>query len=171
MQSKLALGVVFLLLAACSTMRTLRRDGPTLKLSQDAQVFVALPADGHQGLQSYAGSGAMTLDAVEVAFKKHVVRVEGGGYVDTQDSALDEARRMGCSLLVIPEILHWEDQQTELSLERDVLEVRLILVNAADGETLDRVTLGSRNTLFARGSDHPEDMLAPSIGEYVDSLF
>lgn len=171
MRTRLLLACVSLFLAACTSSHTLLRDGRAPKLAQDAQVFVALPADGRYETISYAASGAMTLDAVMAAFKKHVVHVEGGTFVATQDEALKAARRSSCSLLVVPEILHWEDRNTEWSGKRDVLEVRLIVVDAETGATLDMVTLGAKSKWATFGGDHPQDLLARSIGTYVDSLF
>jgi hypothetical protein len=171
MQSRLALGAVFVLLAACSSTRTLVREGVPPKLSKEAQVFVCLPADGRFEEKSYAGSGEMTRTAVENAFKKHVVRVEGSTSVQPPEAAREQARAMGCTLVVVPDILLWEDRATEWSGMRDALEVRLVVMDVATGRTLDMATLQSKSKWATLGGDHPQDLLAPCVGEYVDSLF
>lgn len=171
MRSRLFVGTALLILSACTSTHTLRREGIAPKLSKEAQVFVSLPADGQFEQTPYAGSGEMTLQAVESAFKRHIVRVERGSAVQAREVAVGEALARGCSHLVIPEILHWEDRATEWSGKRDSIEVRLSLIDPATGAALDVATLAAKSKWFTFGGDHPQELLPQFVGEYVDSLF
>lgn len=171
MRSNLLLCIPLVILAGCTSTYALRRTGVAHKLPIDSGIYVSLAEDGRFEQTAYPHSGEMTARAVEIAFKKHVAKVERGATAETLPAAVEQARAKGRAYCVIPRILHWEDRATEWSSKPDQIEIHLMLIDVSRGETLETVTLTGKSKWATFGGDHPQDLLPKPVGEYVDSLF
>jgi len=141
------------------------------KLKTDSTVFVAIPPDGRHHHQFVYESGQFTAVTIRDAFAKYVKRAYVGRRVQTFAEGLETARAAGCGYFICPTILRWEDRSTEYSGRRDLLEIKVEIVEAASGEILHATVLQGRSRLFTDGGDAPQDLLPEPIRNYVASLF
>jgi len=72
---------------------------------------------------------------------------------------------------VVPEILHWEDRNTEWSGKKDVIEIKITVVDAASGSALASSVISGKSKWATFGGDHPQDLLPKPLQAYVDSLY
>jgi hypothetical protein len=72
---------------------------------------------------------------------------------------------------VVPEILHWEDRNTEWSGKKDTLEIKLSVFDAADGTTLATTIISGKSKWATFGGDHPQDLLPEPVNRYVETLY
>ena len=142
-----------------------------LQLSKESTIYVSIPADGQFETKVYPNSGMMTATAFHSALVKNANKVVVGKKYEDQDQALISARSASANYLLVPIILHWEDRATEWSGKPDRLEFTAIVIEVSTGQELDRAVLKGSSSWFTMGGDHPQDMLAGPIGEYVSSLF
>lgn len=159
------------IVAGCTATYT-RSDlpGPTVKLELRMVVAIATPANGSYGGKEYAGSGSSTATAVQAAFAKFAR--ETSVVADCQTlSCLTEKIGANADYLVVPEILHWEDRNTEWSGIKDKLEVRLAIYDARSAKLLAVSSLAGKSKWATFGGDHPQDLLPEPINNYVASLF
>lgn len=144
--------------------------GPTVKLELRKVVAIATPANGSYGGKEYAGSGLSTAIAVRAAFAKFAR--ETSVVADCQTlSCLTEKIGTNADYLVVPEILHWEDRNTEWSGIKDKLEVKLAIYDARSAKLLAASSLAGKSKWATFGGDHPQDLLPEPINDYVASLF
>jgi hypothetical protein len=140
-------------------------------LDRGAQGLVATPPDGQYGNIKYDASGRMTAEAVSSAFSRYLVRAEICPTLTDFNGGVSSARTNKFSYFIWPEILHWEDRATEWSGKPDRIEIKIAVVEAATGEVLDSSLIRAKSAWATFGGDHPQDLLAKPINEYVDGLF
>jgi len=134
-------------------------------------VYVAIPKDGVYGSTIYQGSGTTAAQELVGALAKRLRRVEPGREYQPFDEALKTARDKGYTHLVYPIILHWEDRATEWSGISDRVEIKVELINAGTGETLDSAIIKGKSKWATFGGDHPQDLLPKPIEDFIASLF
>ena len=107
-----------LLLAACADTHQLVRvdDSPSIRLTSNDAIFIAVTEDGAYGAEVYRGSGQNTAQIIYSAFAKHTRSAKIGRSTHSFDEAMEAARKIGHKYLVYPTILHWEDRATEWSM-------------------------------------------------------
>ena len=161
------------LTCGCTTSytRTNAVRNTTTVLSRDASAYVAAPADGRYEQINYAGSGQQTATEVSAAFSRYLKRMELAPAVAEFPVSLSAARAGAFDYLVWPEIVHWEDRATEWSGKRDRIEIKIQVVDAKTGATIDATTVKGVGTWWTLGGFKPEKMLTIPINEHVDSLF
>ena len=160
------------LLSACADTHQLLRTGREApKLEQSRTVYVSVPKDGRYGQTGYSGSGQNTTQIVLMAFSQYAKRVEAGHDYQTLDEALDAARKLGATYLVVPTILEWEDRATEWSGIPDKASIKISVIDTASGTSIDSVVIKGKSSLATFGGDRPQDLLPKPVGEYVKSLF
>lgn len=71
---------------------------------------------------------------------------------------------------VVPEILHWEDRNTEWSGIPDRVEIKLVVYDTLRSE-LASVVVSGKSKWATFGGDHPEDLLPEPLRQYVESLY
>lgn len=168
----LAFVLLLWLLSSCKSTQFVRLASAAVpKLDPSATIYVAMPEDGAYGAKAYAGSGLATRDALASAFEKHAVRVCIASAHEPREVALAKASELGCKYGVLPSITQWEDRATEWSGLPDRVLVQLVLVEVDAGREIDAVSIEGKSAWATFGGDHPEDLLAAPIGEYVDSLY
>ena len=145
--------------------------GSSLQLPRVSTIYVSVPADGVYGDKSYAGSGRMTATAFETALVHHADNVVLGKEPENQGEAFISATEASAAYLFLPKILHWEDRATEWSGKADRMELSVSVIEIATETLLDRALIKGSSSWFTFGGDHPQDMLAEPINEYVSSVF
>ena len=170
MRKFLVLGLV-LVIAGCADSHSVSSLGTHERLSPNSTVYVSVPTDGRYGNINYAGSGQTTAQTVASAFARHVDRVEVGASVETLEKAQASAQVLNADYIVVPQILHWEDRATEWSGIPDRVEVKVTVRDAQSGRTLASAVVGGKSGLATFGGDHPQDLLAEPLTEYVGTLF
>ena len=71
----------------------------------------------------------------------------------------------------MPEILHWEDRNTEWSGIKDKIEIKLVVYDAATGNELASTIIAGKIKWATFGGDHPQDLLPEPLKRYVESLY
>lgn len=121
-------------------------------------ITVLRPADGMDSRpRTYEGSGEKTAVALENVLAKR-------GAVIGKPSTT--AKR----LIIKPEILMWEDRVTEWSGKSDLLEIRLVVSDAA-GKVIDDRTIHAKSKWATFGGDHPQEMLTDLFRSWADQVF
>ncbi len=163
--------LVTIFTAGCTSTYT-RSDqaNPTAKLEPDKIVAIAMPANGSYGGKEYVGSGSSTATSVRAAFAKFAR--ETIVVPDCQTlSCLTQKAGANADYLVVPEILHWEDRNTEWSGKKDKLEVKISIYDARSTKLLAASLLAGKSKWATFGGDHPHDLLPEPINDYVATLF
>jgi hypothetical protein len=159
------------LLSGCAS--TYNREvvtAPGVRLARGAPVLIGTPRSASYNNTSYAGSGEQTATVVHSAFARFSNKVT----VSAQCADLDCLATQGggaYQYLVIPEILHWEDRATQWSGVRDKVEVKLIVVDGTSRAEVASMIISGKSQRAAFGSQHPQDLLAEPIRQYVDGLY
>jgi hypothetical protein len=162
----------FALLSGCAdTHQLARATGKGLTSDRQASAYVALPQDGHLGQIAYSGSGALTSQAVAVAFSPYLRRVTVGIKTEDFSAAQQTAKAGAFTYLLYPDILHWEDRATEWSGRPDQAAVKVSIIDARTGETLDSAVVSGKSGLATFGGDRPEHLLPKPLADYAATLF
>ena len=112
----------------------------------------------------------MTAYAIRAAFSKHssVVEVVNTCHGDDCLNSID-VEKFG--YYVKPEILQWEDRNTEWSGKKDKIEIQIAVYDAVTKQELANSTYTGRSKWATFGGDHPQDLLAEPTNEYVSGLY
>ena len=158
------------LLAGCSA--TYKQDvvyKPVSKLERGKPVVVATPTNGSYGNREYQSSGRHTAQVVQSAFSRFSSTVVVLPNCRDIQCLLQDGKQK-YSYYVVPEILHWEDRNTEWSGLPDRVEVRLVVYDNVQKE-LASVVVSGKSKWATLGGDHPEDLLPEPFRQYVESLY
>ena len=158
-------------LAGCYTAGAVVERGEFQDLAarpSESKVRVATPEDGTDGKIRYPGSGRLVAEAVRGAVLSTFADVQ---VVGLSDRALCEKRCVedGAHLLIIPEIVRWEDHATNWSGIADKIRISVTLVDLADSK-LRRITFTAHSTWWNLTDDPPEYMLDDTFRAGVASL-
>jgi hypothetical protein len=162
--------VFAVLLGGCAA--TYKHDSvvqPTGKLERGKPVLIATPKNGFYGKSEYQSSGRQTAQVVQSAF----ARFANNAVVQPRCSdvqCLVAEPTQGYSYYVVPEILHWEDRNTEWSGIPDRVEVKLVVYDSAKKEVAS-VVISGKSKWATFGGDHPQDLLPAPMSQYVESLY
>ena len=134
----------------------------------DSKVRVATPEDGADGKLRYPGSGRLVAEAVRNAVLSTFADVQ---VIGLSDRTLCEKRcaEDDAHLLIIPEIVRWEDHATNWSGTADKLRVSVSLFDLAESK-LRRITFTAHSTWWNVTDDPPEYMLDDVFRAGVASL-
>jgi hypothetical protein len=164
-------GALALLSGCADTHELARAAGKRLTPAQQTSAYVGLPQDGRFENITYSGSGALTAQAVAVAFSPYFGKVIVGMKTEDFAAAQQTAKAGGYAYLLYPEILHWEDRATEWSGRPDQAAVKVSVIDANTGETLDSAVVSGKSGLATLGGDHPVDLLPKPLADYAAALF
>jgi len=143
---------------------------PGAKLDRTQPVLIATPKMGSFEHKDYPESGRQTAEALHVAFARFSNRVVVSA--PCADLACLQAEPAGRSgYLVVPEILHWEDRNTEWSGLPDRIEIKVLVTDARSGREVAAIVLTGKSKWATFGGDHPQDLLPEPVKQYVDSLY
>lgn len=166
------LTTVIILLAGCAdTHQTQNLVASGTRLSPGDAVYIGISADGVYGDQNYAGSGLTTSQILKAAFLQWTDRVKVAEGRAAFQEAIEAGRGLSYDYLVYPTILHWEDRATEWSGIPDRVEVKVVLVDLATGQTLESAIIKGKSGLATFGGDHPQDLLPGPMTDFVATLY
>jgi hypothetical protein len=162
----------FALLSGCAdTHQLARAAGKGLTSTQQTSAYVGLPQDGRLGHITYPGSGALTAQAVAVAFSPYFGKVTVGMKTEDFAGAQQTAKAGEYTHLLYLDILHWEDRATEWSGRPDQAAVKVSIIDTNTGETLDSAVVSGKSGLATFGGDRPEHLLPKPLADYAATLF
>ena len=165
------ISVLLLTVLGCaSTYQENSLKAPTQQLQVGKSILIATPENGYYENKTYTSSGRMTADAVRNAFARYSNDIS----VSAECSDLDCLRNTqseSVDYLVVPEILHWEDRNTEWSGIKDKIEIKLVVYDAATGNELASTIIAGKSKWATFGGDHPQDLLPEPLKRYVESLY
>jgi len=162
----------FALLSGCAdTHQLARATGKGLTSAQQTSAYVGLPQDGRLGHITYPGSGALTAQAVAVAFSPYFGKVTVGMKTEDFAAAQQTAKAGEYTHLLYLDILHWEDRATEWSGRPDQAAVKVSIIDTNTGDTLDSAVVSGKSGLATFGGDRPEHLLPKPLADYAATLF
>ncbi|EFE95230.1 DUF4823 domain-containing protein [Serratia odorifera] len=171
MFSKSFLALLAISLTGCSAKYSENvLDKAEVRLVKDTVIIIAEPTPGFYGSIQYPDSGRMTADAVKTAFSHYSDKVSVTANCSSL-SCLTQSKASLNGYYVVPEILHWEDRATEWSGIPDKLDIKLTLYDGLSQKRIASTILSGKSKWMTFGGDHPQDLLAEPINNYVNSLY
>lgn len=170
---KKATGFLFLILAVSGCSATYNQrivSDSSPQLEKNKGVLISTPDNGFYGSTPYPGSGRMTADAVRSAFLKHTDQADVTGECHGQ-ACLQVTAVENYPYYAEPVILRWEDRASGWPGRKDVIEIGITVYQADTGENLSSVVLTGMGRWATFAGDHPQDLLAEPVTDYVDSLY
>jgi hypothetical protein len=163
-----ASALILLVATGCaSTYQQKALTVPAGKMAATGSLLIATPEDGSYNGKPYPGSGAATAQAVRSAFARYSNQV-----------AMSPCREVAClraeapaTYLVVPQILHWEDRNTEWSGKKDKIEIKVTVYDGATGAEISNQLISGKSKWATFGGDHPQDLLPEPLNTYVASLY
>jgi hypothetical protein len=140
-------------------------------LKSTTRVYIATPFDASYKKKVAQGSGKQTSQALAVAFGRYGRSVYTGKLPEGLTEALESARKYNVDYLVYPNIINWEDHDTEWSGVRDRLEIKIDLIEAGTGEVAFSREISSIGKWMTDGGETPGDLLATPCEEFVNALY
>lgn len=160
-----------LLLSGCaSTYKQEVVTQPSAKLVRSSSVLIATPKDGAYERKAYQGSGQQTASAVRSAFARFSDKVVISSRCADAPCLRTESKG-SFTYFVVPEILHWEDRNTEWSGIPDRVEVKLVVLDGQTNGELASTVISGKSKWATFGGDHPQDLLPEPIKRYVEGLY
>ncbi len=160
-----------LLLAGCSAKyNSVSVTKSTELLARNRPVVISTSADGRYNTTTYSGSGTSTANAVSAAFARFTDNVKTIPAC-TDLPCLKQHSQLNEGYYVVPQILHWEDRATEWSGIPDKIEVKITVYNANSDNVVSSSILSGRSKWATFGGDHPQDLLAEPVNNYVATLY
>jgi Domain of unknown function (DUF4823) len=140
------------------------------KLQSGKSILIATPSNGSYESKEYADSGKSTALAIRSAFARHSNSITVSA--ECKDlNCLKSNRAVLFDYYVVPEILHWEDRNTEWSGIKDKLEIKVTVYGGNDDRVLSNIIISGKSKWMTFGGDHPQDLLPEPLGKYVESLY
>jgi hypothetical protein len=168
---KLLIPLIIVLMSGCtSTYKQEAIVKSTAKLVNGKSILISVPSNGSYEGKEYSGSGASTSQATYSAFARHSSKISIVETCKTAD-CLKSKSNISADYYVVPEILHWEDRNTEWSGIKDKMEVKITVYNAADMSELCSSIISGKSKWATFGGDHPQDLLPEPLKNYVESLY
>lgn len=161
---------VAMVLGGCAA--TYQRDTvttPSTGLQRGKPILVATPMNGSYERREYGGSGRHTAVAIQAAFARFGDAAVSSRCADLACLHTEAGTSVG--YLVVPQILHWEDRNTEWSGKPDRIEIKIIVTDAQSRQTLASVVISGKSKWATFGGDHPQDLLPEPVGQFVQSLY
>jgi hypothetical protein len=140
------------------------------KMMRGKTVAISTPANGTYNGKPYIASGNMTAQVLKAAF---------ANFSSTTD-VVSECRDLPClkglsprtyDYYAIPDILHWEDRNTEWSGIPDKVEVKISVYEGLSFKELASAIVSGKSKWATFGGDHPQDLLPEPMGNFVESLY
>jgi len=167
----LILAAVVFLTACADSHQLLRTNNTAIKLDSSKSIYISIPMDGRYERINYPGSGINTAQILLIAFAKYSGTVQTGHAYQSFDRAFARAKSIGYGYLVFPTLLEWEDRATEWSAIPDKASIKIEIVDLQSGRTIDSAIIRGKSGIATLGGDHPQDLLAKPVDEYVATLF
>lgn len=170
MHYSLGLVIAIFLTGCASTYQREIVTLPSAKLERGKAVLIATPKNGIYNTTEYRASGQQTAAAVRAAFARFSDKVAISSRC-ASIACLQSDSVNGVTYLVVPEILHWEDRNTEWSGIPDRVEVKLVIFDYRSNAEIASIVISGKSKWMTFGGDHPQDLLPEPIKQYVESLY
>ena len=162
--------MVFGMIGCTSTYTENRLVDSNIKLLGSTPVIIATSENGRYGTIDYPSSGRMTADAIKSSF------IPLANNVSISPSCknlvcLKVDTKIAPVYFVVPEIIHWEDRNTEWSGIPDRIEVKISIFNDQDPTPLAAALITGKSKWATFGGDHPQDLLPEPVAKFVKSLY
>jgi len=144
---------------------------PPPVLHNNSRVYVAIPFDGSFKNKVAQNSGKQTAQAVLLAFTHYTRSVYLGKFAEGPEEALESARNAHVDYLVYPHLIKWEDHPTEWSGVRDRLELKIDVIEPADGKLVFSREINATGKWMSDGGDTPNDLLQEPVDDFVNALY
>lgn len=170
MRELMALVSIALLSACASTYKQEPVLTPSVKLERGKAVLIATPKNGSYGKIEYSASGQQTAAVIHAAFVRYSNDVTVSR--DCSDlSCLQGSGDQRYDYFVVPQILHWEDRNTEWSGLPDQIEVKIEISDARRHKEISSIVISGKSKWATFGGDHPQDLLPEPIKQYINGLY
>ena len=168
---RLSVLIVAVLLSACtSTYKHEVVSAPSVKLERTRSILIATPKNGAYANKEYRASGRQTAMVIQAAFARFSSQVVVSSRCADLACLQDEGKQ-SFAYYVVPEILHWEDRNTEWSGIPDRVEVKLVVIEAQSAKVIGSAIIAGTSKWMTFGGDHPQDLLPEPIKQYVAGLY
>ncbi|NOU41354.1 MAG: DUF4823 domain-containing protein [Methylotenera sp.] len=143
---------------------------PSSKLLKGKSVIISTPTNGSYENKTYIASGKTTALAIRTAFAKF----------SNNTKVIADCSNISClktnvssdfDYYVIPEILHWEDRNTEWSGISDKVEIKVSVYDGKSWNELASTIISGKSKWMTLGGDHPQDLLPELLHKYIESLY
>lgn len=160
-------------LAGCTSTYTEKNatNEPPPILRSSSRVYVAIPFDASFKKNVAQGSGKATAQTFYAAFSRYIKGSFLGLGAESLDEALQSARGKNAEFLVYPNILKWEDRATEWTGMRDVLALKVDMIELSTSKVVFSREINARGKWITDGGDAPTDLLGEPAEQYVNALF
>jgi hypothetical protein len=169
---KIALCIVILGLTGCASTRHVQQ------LSHDAEsldrtktVYIAIPEDGAYGNQKTPGSGQQAAQALATALAQQSISVKLGSHTEDSKAAIASAQAEHLAYVALPTITNWEHRVTSWSGRPSRLSLRVDVVDAETGKTIDTSVVDSKSASMTFAATGPARLLSQAMTQYVQQLY
>lgn len=162
------------LLTGCgSTSKSTPVAGPSQppQIRTDSRIYVSMPFDALSGKNVAVESGRQTAEAIATALSRYNKRVFMSKIPLSLVEGMEAARKIQAEYMVYPTIIEWRDRATEWSGRRDVLKVRIDLIEVSTEQRIYGREIEARSKWMTDGGDRPGDLLADPAGTFASDLF
>lgn len=168
MRSIIALLLIPLAITGCtSTYKMDVLKSPAGKLQQSYAVAIKTPQNGRYAETTYFNSGKMTADAFKNGFLKYSSDVK----VASNKQRRGDFSGLKNMYYIEPQILQWEERATEWSGKPDRIEIKVDLYDTSSMDHLSSVIINGKSKWLTMGGDHPQDLLATPVQNYLKTLY
>lgn len=140
-------------------------------LSGQPSVYVALPDDSQVVGYAAKNVGLKIQGAIVSSLGSYTRSVVPGSILERDDRMIQgSAAAAACAYVVVPKILHWEDQRTEWTAKPDIIKIRIDVLKTDDMSVIESAIVNGSSTWWTLGGDHPEHLLQEPMTVFVDNL-
>ena len=163
--------ILMLLTVGCAaTYQTQELKPVSTKLDSSKGVLISIPNDGSFGSINYPNSGMMTANALKSAFMRYTSNVDVTDDCRAED-CLSEAYVIKYGYYVRPEILHWEERNTEWSGKPDRVEIQVMIYDTATRQVVTSTRYSGKSKWATFGGDHVQELLPEPTDAFVKTLY
>ena len=157
------------LLSACAT-NDITISQMNQKIPHVNKVYVSRPSDGLYGDKKYSNSGVIVQNAVSNYLYKVSDNVENASIVSDVEHDMHNAKKSNASVLISPQITHWEDRNTPWSGRRDRVELIISAYNLKNNSLMNRAKLYATSSKFTFINDRPQVLLDKMLEQYINTV-
>ena len=166
----LLLTIAALLTGCASTYKQEVVSAPSAKLERGKAILIATPKNGFYETKEYPASGRQTAAVTQAAFARYSSQVTVSSSCSDLP-CLQAEGKPNYSYFVVPQILQWEDRNTEWSGLPDRIEIKFVVIGAQGSGEIASTIISGKSKWATFGGDHPQDLLPEPIKQFVDGLY
>ena len=140
------------------------------KLQRGNTILIATPESAKFEDDDYVESGNQTAQVIQVAFARFAAKSLVSWKCKSAECLASESQGK-FSHLVVPEILRWEDRNTEWSGKPDKVTIKITTYSASSMTVVDTTIIEQSAGWAVFGGMHPEMLLPQPVHQYIESLY